>query len=107
MNFPLTAYVGTDSAGNNQQPARLLLAPDYTCMAAAREDENIDTTFLGVQTVLLKTLRPQYFIKLKRYTYLYRLLFVDVETFNVQLQADFSQFSSGVVGRLVMEIVVP
>ena len=54
--------------------------------------------FWAFQTVLLKTLSPQYFIKIKKthvLWYLYRPLFVGNEAFDVQLQADFSQFSSG------------
>ena len=66
LRFSLTTYVGIDPARKSHQSIRLLFAPDYTCMTAAREKENTDTTLLGVQTVLLKTLSAQYFIKLNK-----------------------------------------
>ena len=45
-----------------QQPTKMLILPP-DCMIAEKEEENTYPTFLGgFETVLLKTLAPQYFI---------------------------------------------
>ena len=88
--FTLTAYVGADQGRSNQQDS-------FLHQTACHQQGKRETQ---VQQIHTKTLSPQYFIKLKKnkYTYLWylnRLFFAGVQTFNVQLQGDFSQFSSG------------
>ena len=88
LYFSLTAYVGTDPVRNNNTSASCSTIPQQEKRKAQIQH------FLVVPNSFVENIELSVFIKLKKHRYLYSFLFSCVEAFNVQPQADFSQFSS-------------
>ena len=86
LYFSLTAYVGTDPVCNTSA----------SCSTRPQQEKRKAQIqhFLGVPNSFAENIELSVFIKLKKHTYLYSFLFSGVEAFNIQPQADFSQFSS-------------